>query len=115
MNITGRIESSVGVLNNPTNDSSAKYQWSFSKSARFPEKKGYTNTISYDIPTTKSKRKSGFGYGGRSKHFDGQNKDNPPPTSYRLNSSFDPKRAERAHSFTLHRDNITFANYLNQS
>ena len=92
MNITGRIESPTGVLKNPSNDSSAKFQWSFSKSARFPQPKGWTSTISYDLPSTASKRKPGIGFGNRSTIFDGQNKAQPDPTRYRLSSAFRDKR-----------------------
>ncbi len=69
MNITGRIETPQQILKHPANTSSAKYHWSFSKSARFPMAKAYTATISYNLPSSVSKRKSGIGYGDRSKNF----------------------------------------------
>ena len=88
MNITGRTDTYVGVLRHPANDSKSKYHWSFSKSARFPDSKQYTATISYNLPSTVSRRKSGFGYGNRSTHFDGQNIGHPPPTTYNQGSAF---------------------------
>ena len=69
MNISGRIETPQQILKHPSNTSTAKHHFSFSKSPRFPTPKAYTDTISYDIPSSVSKRKSGIGYGGRSKVF----------------------------------------------
>lgn len=63
MNVTGRIETPQQILNHPANTSSAKYHWSFSKASRFPLNKSYTATISYNIPSSASKRKSGIGVG----------------------------------------------------
>jgi hypothetical protein len=71
MNITGRVETPQQVLNHPANTSSAKYHWSFSKASRFPGNKSYTATISYNLPSSVSRRKSGIGYGDRSKNFEG--------------------------------------------
>lgn len=86
MNITGREDTPAEILKHPANDSTAKYHWSFSKSKRFSENKGYTNTISYNLPSSISKRKAGFGYGSRSKFFDGHNTTNPSPGKYELKS-----------------------------
>jgi hypothetical protein len=89
MNITGRTETPLEIFKHPANDSTAKYQWSFSKSARFPERRGYTATISYNLPSSTSRRKSGIGYGKRSTIFDGQkSQDHPAPTNYHLSSPF---------------------------
>ena len=82
MNITGREETPVEIFKHPANDSTAKFLWSFSKSKRFTDRQGYTNTISYNLPSSISKRKAGFGYGGRSKLFDGHNVTNPSPGKY---------------------------------
>ena len=114
MNITGQIDTPAGVLKHPANDSSSKFQWTFSKSARFPQPKTYTSTISYDLPSTASRRKSGMGFGNRSTIFDGL-KDKPDPTRYTISSTFKDKRSGRGHSFGSSRDNIKFANYLKQS
>jgi len=92
MNHSGRIEQPLQILNNPSNNSSAKYQWSFSKSSRFPDKRGYTQTISYDLPSSRSTRKTSLGHGNRSKIFDGVNLAHPPPGLYSLASSFDNKK-----------------------
>ncbi len=112
MNITGRIESPAGILKHPANDSTAKYQFSFSKSSRFPQPRSYTNTISYDLPSNRSRRKSGFGYGNRSTFFDGQNLENPAPAQYRSKSAFENSKDRRGYSFGEHRDKIKYANYL---
>lgn len=82
MNITGRTDTPNDVWKHPANDSKSKHQWSFSKSARFPDRKQNTATISYNLPSSTSRRKSGIGYGHRSTFFDGQNLENPPPTKY---------------------------------
>lgn len=115
MNITGRTDTPVAVLKHPANDSTSKHHWTFSKSARFPQPKSYTATISYDLPSTKSRRKSGIGFGNRSNFFDGQNKDTPDPTRYRLSSAFKDRREARGHSFGTSRDYVKFANYLKQA
>jgi len=112
MNITGRIEGPTGVLKHPSNDSSAKHQFSFPKSALLGTPKSYTQTISYDLPSTITRRKSGIGYGTRSRHFDGQNVTNPCPTRYNDAKSIENKKQSRAHSFGAHKDQIKFGNYL---
>ena len=43
------------------NNSTAKQQYSFSKSERFPKIKPTTDSL-YILPTTKTNRKAGFGY-----------------------------------------------------
>jgi hypothetical protein len=88
MNYAGRTDTALGVMKHPANDSTSKHQWSFSKSARFPGNKGYTNTISYDLPSSRSRRHSGIGYGHRSTFFEGQNTSNPCPTKYEGPSAF---------------------------
>lgn len=92
MHHSGRIEPPQQVLKHQANDSTAKYHWSFSKSSRFGDNKGYTQTISYDLPNSLSKRKSGIGYGSRSKNFDGFNTTNPPPGLYELGTSFENRK-----------------------
>lgn len=72
MSITGLIETPQQILNHPVNTSTAKYHWSFSKTPRFKDYRGYTSTISYNLPSSVSKRKSGIGYGDRSKFFSGK-------------------------------------------
>ena len=47
------------------NNSSSKQQYSFSKSERFPKIKPTTDSL-YILPSTKTTRKAGFGYGTRS-------------------------------------------------
>ena len=113
MNTSGRIEAPAGILKHPANNSTAKYHYSFSKSARFPQPKSYTHTISYDLPSNRSRRMSGIGYGNRSNFFDGQNVTNPSPTQYRSKSTFEGQQDHRGYSFGEHRDKIRYANYLN--
>jgi hypothetical protein len=114
MNITGRVESPRQILNHAANTSSSKYHWSFSKASRFTGPRGYTDTISYDMPSSASKRKSGIGYGGRSRQFDGNNVSNPSPCKYKSTSDFENKKDKRGFSFGLHRDDLKYANYLKQ-
>ncbi len=92
MNITGKLETTQQIFNHQANTSSAKTQWSFSKSPRFKDKRGYTNTISYDLPSGASRRKSGIGYGNRSKVFDGVNLTNPSPGKYEAKTDFSLKK-----------------------
>ena len=92
MNVTGVIETPQQILQHPANTSSAKYHWSFAKSPRFPTPKGYTATLSYNLPSSVSRRKSGIGVGDRSKFFDGVNVDNPPPCKYEATSDFSNKK-----------------------
>ena len=92
MNHSGRIEQPAQILKHLSNNSSSKYHWSFSKSSRFGDNKGYTQTISYNLPSSVSRRKSGIGYGNRSNFFDGNNMTNPPPGLYDLGSSFEVKK-----------------------
>lgn len=88
MNTSGMLETSQQIGQHQANTSTSKQRWSFSKSARFPNHRGYTNTISYDLPSSKSKRKTSLGFGNRSKHFDGVNLTNPSPCKYQQSSDF---------------------------
>ena len=112
MNITGRTDTHTGVLRHQTNDSTAKHQWSFSKTARFQVPKTWTNTISYDLPSTISRRKSGIGVGNRSTYFDGNNTANPCPTKYEQESAFQNKKDRRGYSIGAHKDDVKYGNYL---
>jgi hypothetical protein len=113
MNVTGRIESSQQILNHPANTSTAKTHWSFAKAPRFGDNRGYTSTISYNLPSNVSKRYSGIGYGSRSKHFDGHNVTNPSPGKYESLSEF-KKTEKKGYSFGYNRDELKFSNYLKQ-
>jgi len=75
-------ETPVQILRHQANNSTAKYHYSFSKSNRFHNRSGYTNTISYNLPSSVTRRNTGFGYGDRSKFFEGQNVKNPSPGKY---------------------------------
>lgn len=82
MNITGRIETPLQILNHQANNSTAKNHWSFSKATRFANPKTYSQTLAYNLPSSVSKRKPGIGYGNRSHFFDGNSTLNPPPGQY---------------------------------
>lgn len=114
MNITGKTETAAEILKHPANDSTAKYHWSFSKAPRFKSCKSYTNTISYDLPSTISRRKSGFGHGNRLNFFDNQKVKNPSPTQYKTISVFENKKEGKGYSFGQFKDLVVFGNYLNQ-
>ena len=45
----------------------SNYKWSFGHDNRFPKVKKTIDKISYDLPTTKTKRSAGFGIGDRFK------------------------------------------------
>lgn len=47
------------ILKSPVNTSTAKNHWTFSKDSRFKTPKFYCDTF-YDIPDTKSDRKTGI-------------------------------------------------------
>lgn len=49
------------ILKSPINNSTAKNHWSFSKDSRFKIPKFYCDTF-YEIPETKSDRKTGKKY-----------------------------------------------------
>jgi hypothetical protein len=114
MNHSGRIEQPQQILKHQTNNSTAKYHWSFSKSRRFSDNKGYTQTISYNLPSSVSKRKSGIGYGSRSKYFDGLNTTNPAPGLYELGTTFENKKERKGFSFGYNRDELRYAHYCKQ-
>ena len=49
------------------NSAPSNYKWSFGQDNRFPKVKKTIDKISYDLPTTKTKRSAGFGIGDRFK------------------------------------------------
>jgi hypothetical protein len=112
MNVTGLIENPKQIRNHQANTSTSKNQWSFSKSSRFRENKGYTATISYNLPSSSS-RKASIGVGNRSNYFD-DHLNNPAPVNYDKKSDFSSDKNRRGFSFTNNRDEIKYANYLNQ-
>lgn len=113
MNVTGLIEHPKQIRNHQANTSTSKNQWSFSKSSRFREPKTYTDTISYNLPSSASRRKASIGVGDRSNHFDDHLR-NPAPVAYDNKSAFSADKDRRGFSFTNNRDEIKYANYLNQ-
>lgn len=103
--MSGKIESSDQILKNPLNDSTAKYNWSFSKASRFSEPKSYNKTICYDLPSGKSNRRAGIGFGNRSTIFDGTSKkDMPPPGLYESPSDFTNNKDKKGFSFGYNRN-----------
>ena len=77
-----------------TNTSTAKYQYSFSKAARFPEPKKDTEKFGtytfYNLPSTLNKRFTKFGYGTKSDFTKGDK--NYAPKFYNPGSDFDLKK-----------------------
>lgn len=77
-----RIKSaSEDKVKNPLNSSKSKFQYSFSRAERFYDKKSFsvTSIRFYDLPSTKSRRKTTFGYGNRTSFLANNN---PPPNQY---------------------------------
>jgi hypothetical protein len=111
----------VEVMKDPLNTSSAKYQWSFSKAARFKDPKpkylilnnNSCKSICYEAKSYLSKRRTSIGYGRRSEVFNG-NKESVPPGAYQMNSSFEVKKNshEKGFCFGQGRDELNFSNYL---
>ncbi len=66
------------------------------------------DTIFYDLPSTKSKRVTGLGYGRRFESLiNPAMMASPPPTRYTLNSAFGGRSPQsRAFSFGLSRDHF---------
>lgn len=84
----------------PTNSSSAKHLFSFSKAERFPgSTKNMNNMIAYDLPTTKSQRYTSFGYGSRCNFAKKQVA--PPPGTYEPPSEFVKNPKNKAYSFGI--------------
>ena len=77
-----------------TNTSTAKFQYSFSKAARFPERKKNLDKFGtytfYNLPSTLSKRYTKFGYGTKSDFTKGDK--NYAPKFYNPGSDFDLKK-----------------------
>jgi hypothetical protein len=87
----------------PNNTSPTKQLYTFPKSSRFiiPSKK-LNQKVAYDLPSTKSARSAGFGYG---KRYDFANKNgSPPPTSYNQASLFKKNPNNKAYSFGIARE-----------
>lgn len=100
-----------------TSTSKQKYSFGISKGPRFPNiRPGVTDVVSYDLPTTKTKRTCSFGVGPRfSTPMNKRNSnrkflnpatdklictDSPPPGSYNLVSDFDIGNPKKGFSIT---------------
>jgi len=74
------------------NSSPANSKFSFGHDNRFPKVKKTIDKISYDIPTTKTKRSAGFGIGDRFKSIKNDAINNrqksPSPDSYLIPTLF---------------------------
>jgi hypothetical protein len=90
-----------------TNTSTAKFQYTFSKAARFPEPKQNKEKVGeytfYNLPSTLSKRFTKFGYGTKSDFTRGDK--NYAPKFYNPGSDFDLKKPHSPlYSFPWGRD-----------
>jgi len=90
------------ICGSPLNNSKAKMLWSFSKQSKeiYVKKSNCTKAF-YDLPSAKSTRTAGFGYGTKS-DFTKSVINNPPPNSYELKSDFVSQR--KGYSFGLSRE-----------
>lgn len=72
------------------NTSTAKFLYSFPKETRFKATpKGVCAQTCYALPSTKNKRKAGFGYGTKYDFTGRRNTgNNPPPNNYNIKSLF---------------------------
>jgi hypothetical protein len=76
--------------------------YSFGKADRFGGKrKGLNEKVAYNIPSTRSNRSAGFGYGGRYNVIKKTN--SPPPGTYKANSQFQKIPVGKAFSFGISR------------
>jgi len=90
------------ICNSPLNNSKTKMLWSFPKNSKeIYVRKSDCNQAFYDLPSVKSTRTAGFGYGTKL-DFTKSAINNPPPNSYELKSDFNTKR--KGYSFGLSRD-----------
>jgi len=88
----------------PTNSSPAKHLFSFPKAQRFGgDIRVMNENVSYDLPTTFSKRAPSLGYGDRSSFI--PTSDTPAPTTYPPKSDFDHGHPHgRAFTFGIARE-----------
>jgi len=82
------ISTPLQICNNPLNRSKSKYLYSFPKTERFGKTKKPLCDHFYDIGTTTSKRKAGFGYGNKYDFTSGGMK-TPAPNVYNIQSEID--------------------------
>eukprot|EP00347_Sterkiella_histriomuscorum_P017541 403348945 len=91
------------INQHPVNNSTSKQLFSFSKAERFGQPKSMMNhRIAYDLPSMKSTRAAGLGYGSRNA-FNIRN-DSPSPTNYNLKSEFTKSPSNKAFSFGISRE-----------
>lgn len=91
---------SAQIANSPTNNSTAKSQFSFPKAKRFPQVTAETGKF-YDIPSTFSKRTTSFGY-GKKYDFTSDKEKTPDPGAYQ---PVDPNGKPKGFSFGSSREN----------
>lgn len=88
------------IANAPTNNSTAKSQFSFPKAKRFPEQSSATGKF-YDIPPALNKRSASFGY-GKKYDFTTEKEKTPDPGAYQAPLKIQPGGG---FSFGLSREN----------
>ena len=97
---------SAAILKSPLNTSSAKNQYSFSKTERFLAPKPYCDNI-YELGDCKMTRKTSFGYGRKTDLDYGKHRHNksPSPDRYQIDSFVDTnKKHVRGSSCHIGRD-----------
>lgn len=94
------INDRAQIANAPTNNSTAKAQYSFQKAKRFVEKVDSTGKF-YDIPASLNKRTTSFGYGNKYDFTSGKEK-TPGPGTYQAPLD---KPLNNGFSFGLSREN----------
>jgi Sperm-tail PG-rich repeat len=93
------VSTSDQIAKAPTNNSTAKAQYSFPKSQRF-NKPSNTSEVFYDLPTTFSKRTTSFGY-GKKYDFTSDKEKTPDPGAYNIDQNL---VAKKPFSFGISRD-----------
>ncbi len=93
------ISTDAQIAGSPTNTSRSKQRFSFPKSPRFGAPAGRNPCDAfYNLPSTRSRRGTSFGYGGRGDLA--QRNCSPPPTAYSMRSEF-AKGGRKANVFTF--------------
>ena len=88
------------ILTSPTNNSTAKAQYSFPKASRFSESKPTTQNF-YNIPDSFNKRTTSFGYGHKY-DFTSDVEKTPDPGAYK--TEYDILNKAKAFTFGISRD-----------
>jgi len=86
------VSSPDQIHNHPVNTSTSKNLYSFSREIRFKKTSpGVCAQTCYELPTTKNKRNTSFGYGNKYDFTKNAGK-NPPPNNYKITSLFNKNK-----------------------